>query len=144
MQCSDGDEWSSDTPGAPRQVILEPLLKKYGVDLVITGHEHVFEVVHPSTNGTDVILPVAGTSPPTYVDPPGPPYVVVGTGGALQRETFHDPQPTWSFVRRANTLEAFGYGALDVMNATHLQFSFHAVDAKGDFTFAITKSSKHR
>lgn len=34
-------------PVMETRVVLEPLFEKYGVDVVFTGHEHVYERIHP-------------------------------------------------------------------------------------------------
>lgn len=41
LYSSDTDEWSAHQPGCPLLVALEPLLNKYAVDMVLTGHEHM-------------------------------------------------------------------------------------------------------
>jgi hypothetical protein len=68
--------------GAPFQVNIEPLLLKFGVDLTITGHMHVYERIHPVNNGTVVQLPTG--TPNVYTSPKAPMHVVVGTAGAMQ------------------------------------------------------------
>ncbi|HET9450112.1 MAG TPA: metallophosphoesterase, partial [Aggregicoccus sp.] len=72
-----------------------PLFEKYGVDLVLTGHDHNYERSHPMKG--DSVSPQDGV-----------PYLVVGSGGASLRE-WGTSQPSWSAARN-NT----AYGYLDV------------------------------
>jgi hypothetical protein len=58
---SDGDRHG---PNVQLRVVLEPLLVKYGVDVVFSGHEHVYERVKPQK---------------------GIPYFIVGSSGQLRK-----------------------------------------------------------
>jgi hypothetical protein len=57
-----------------------PLFTKYGVDLVIQGHDHHYERTH-LMRGADVELAADGD----YVSDVGTMYVVAGNGGGVQR-----------------------------------------------------------
>lgn len=57
-----------------------PLFTRYGVDLVIQGHDHHYERTH-LMRGADVAL----ASPGDYVSDIGTMYVVAGNGGGIQR-----------------------------------------------------------
>lgn len=104
---------------------MEPVLLRHGVDLVITGHMHAYERTHPVANGSRVALPLRKhLGADVYVSPPAPVHLVVGTAGALQRESWLQPTPQWSAVRKADTLDSYGYGLLTAHNATHLEFEF--------------------
>ncbi|RKH56628.1 discoidin domain-containing protein [Corallococcus llansteffanensis] len=91
--------WSSGEHGSQLTMRRQfgPLFEKYGVDLVLTGHDHDYE-----------------RSKPMYGDAMasgsqrGIPYLVVGSGGATLRP-FATSQPSWSAVR-----DAAAYGFLDV------------------------------
>jgi len=74
-----------------------PLFERYGVDLVLTGHDHDYERTRPLWG--DAVAP-AGVRGITYV--------VVGSGGASLRG-WNSSQPAWSLVRDN---DAHGY--LDV------------------------------
>ena len=53
----------------------------------------------------------------------GPYYIVLGDGGnreGLQNDWL-DPQPDWSVFRQAS----YGHGELEVVNATHLRWTWH-------------------
>lgn len=41
---------------SPEQMAFEPLLVQHGVDLVLVGHEHCYERIHPVVNGPSVCL----------------------------------------------------------------------------------------
>ena len=58
---SDGDRHG---PDVSLRVILEPLLVRHGVDVVLTGHEHIYERIKPQK---------------------GIPYFIVGSSGQLRR-----------------------------------------------------------
>ena len=70
---------------------MEPLLIKYGVDAVFTGHQHNYERTHAVAE-----LAVASTGVPVagggviYEQPGAPIHWVVGAGGA-------DPNPEASW-----------------------------------------------
>lgn len=51
---ADASEWSQHRPGAPFQSSIEPLMLEYQVDLLITGHQHCLERIHPVHNGTNL------------------------------------------------------------------------------------------
>ncbi|MFY0564020.1 metallophosphoesterase [Archangium lansingense] len=75
-----------------------PIFEQYGVDLVLTGHDHNYERSKPMKG--DVVAP-AGTR--------GIPYIVVGSGGATLRP-FPGSQPSWSAFRDNTNM-----GYLDVV-----------------------------
>jgi hypothetical protein len=56
---------------------LEPLLDRHRVDLVFSGHDHVYERTYPII----AARVVDSTSEPDYVDPGGTIYIVTGGGG---------------------------------------------------------------
>jgi hypothetical protein len=92
--------WSSGEHGSQLKMRREfaPLFEQYGVDLVLTGHDHNYERSKPMRG--DAVAP-SGTR--------GIVYVVVGSGGASLR-AFSGSQPSWSAVRNAAA-----YGHLDVV-----------------------------
>jgi hypothetical protein len=61
----------------------QPLFEKYGVDLVLQGHNHHYERTYPikfnSTSPSNPIITSTNTS--TYTDPDGQIFLTVGTGG---------------------------------------------------------------
>ncbi|WP_164006703.1 metallophosphoesterase [Pyxidicoccus trucidator] len=92
--------WSSGEHGSQLSMRRNyaPLFEQYGVDLVLTGHDHNYERSKPMKG--DAVAP-SGTR--------GVPYVVVGSGGATLR-TFPASQPSWT-AKRSNTV----YGFMDVV-----------------------------
>jgi hypothetical protein len=81
--------WSSGEHGSQLKMRREfaPLFEQYGVDLVLTGHDHNYERSKPMKG--DGVAP-SGTR--------GIPYLVVGSGGASLR-SFPGSQPSWSAFR---------------------------------------------
>jgi acid phosphatase type 7 len=91
--------WSSGDHGSSLKTRREwaPLFEKYGVDLVLTGHDHHYERTYPMRG--DGVAP-SGT--------PGIPYLVVGNGGASLRP-LSGGKPSWAAVRNDTD-----HGYLDV------------------------------
>lgn len=103
---------------------LEPLFRHAGVDLYLSGHQHMFEFVYPvALNGTVVQKPLAsyrGLSN-VYVQPQGTVRVVQGTGGIFMfTESYVSPQPAWSWARA----DDFGFGRVTIHNSTLLQYEY--------------------
>ena len=108
---------------AGEQALLEPVFLKYGVDLVIVGHMHIYERIYPNIDGKPVVSPGSNT----YVNPNCPSYVVQGTGGSfLGSGGWVEPQPAWSAVRTGNSFfsDEYGYGRM-VANRTVLTYQFY-------------------
>ena len=82
----------------------EPLLYKYGVDIVMNGHVHAYERSFPVYNNT--------------VDPCGITHLVLGDGGNYENAyvPWIVPQKSWSAFREAS----FGVASLNVMSATQV------------------------
>jgi uncharacterized protein (TIGR03382 family) len=91
--------WSSGDHGSQLKMRREfaPLFEKYGVDLVLTGHDHHYERSYPMRG--DAMASSGGR---------GVPYLVVGSGGASLRP-FSGGKPSWTAVRTDND-----HGYLDV------------------------------
>jgi acid phosphatase type 7 len=117
--------WSSGNHGSQLTVRREfgPLFEKYGVDLVLTGHDHNYERSRPMIGDRE-----AGTGEQ------GITYLVVGGGGASLRQ-FPSSQPAWS-AARDNT----AYGFLDV-NVTEGTLSAQLMTPQGGVvdSFTLTK-----
>lgn len=117
--------WSTGAHGSQLLMRREfnPLFEKYGVDLVITGHDHHYERTHP-LKGEAVASAEAG----------GVAYLVVGSGGASLR-TLSSSKPAWSAVRNNKD-----YGFLDV-NVVEGTLTANLVTPSGAVvdTFTLTK-----
>ncbi|HUR14272.1 MAG TPA: metallophosphoesterase family protein [Mycobacteriales bacterium] len=73
------------------------LFSKYGVDLVLQGHDHVYERTHAMRG-----MAVADDSGPYRTDT-GTVFVLVGNGGGVQ-EPFKPLQPDWSAFRKEGVI----------------------------------------
>lgn len=74
---------------------LLPILELYNVDLVLNGHDHIYQRTFPLKNST-----VTSTDEDKYVDPTGIIYVVTGGGGKSLYDLVN-PEPYWSAYRES-------------------------------------------
>ena len=76
--------------------IYHPLFQKYGVDLVITTHNHNYQRTYPlKLTGNDGSEPtITDKNNSTYINPGGPIFITVGTAG----EELHDLAAQYPFV----------------------------------------------
>ncbi len=72
---------------------LTPILERYQVDLVLNGHDHIYQRTFPLHNGS-----ITSTDPDIYTDPDGIIYVVTG-GGGRSLYGLGSPEPPWSAKR---------------------------------------------
>jgi hypothetical protein len=101
---------------------LEPLLYKYGVDILLGGHIHSYERSFPVYNNT--------------LDECGMTTLNLGDGGNYEGAYVPwriDPdtangQPEWSAFRESS----FGVGDLTVVNATHAFYGWHRHACESD------------
>ena len=86
---------------------MEPLLVQHHVNLILGGHNHAYVRTHPMVG--------------THVDPKGPIYLTIGTGGDSHAQGPLRPRhnDTW-VAHRDNT--AYGFGQLHIVNTTHAYF----------------------
>ena len=118
--------WSSGDHGSytALRTTWGPLLEKYGVDLVLVGHDHNYERSKPMVGSG-----VAGAGQR------GVTYVVVGSGGASLRP-FNSTAPSWSAYRNATD-----YGFLDVkVDKGTLRAEQRTPAGKVVDTFTLTKT----
>ncbi|MBM7114839.1 purple acid phosphatase family protein [Archangium primigenium] len=119
--------WSSGEHGSQLNIRKQfaPLFEKYGVDLVLTGHDHDYERSQPMVGDAPAR---SGTRAPVYL--------VVGSGGASLRDMGLSSKPSWSVLRNNGD-----HGYLDVkveggtLTAQMLTPSGKAMD-----TFSLTKT----
>ena len=149
MYCSDASEYSAHVAGAPFQSAIEPLLLNARVDVMMTGHEHGYERIHPTKNGSVVSRPVAAPSgaQQLYRDPTAPLGVMLGSAGGLQEDHWVNPAPPWSAFRVTATIEkprdGYGYVMMTVEGSTRLRFEFRPLSLGGNAsdTFEIEKQA---
>ncbi|OCK83642.1 Metallo-dependent phosphatase [Lepidopterella palustris CBS 459.81] len=106
----------SGTTCLPCQQAFEPLITKYGVDLVLNGHSHVYERQAPLQNG---IIDPAGLN-----NPAAPWYITNGAAG------HYDGLDTLPATLQPYTKFAldtvYGWSRFTVHNCTHLTHEFVA------------------
>ena len=105
---------NSDNILAAARPLFEPLFVKYGVDVVYFGHVHWYERMYPTNNGT-----VTQTN---YSEPTAPVYFISASAGNVEGlDTGKATQPYTAFLDDKH----FGFGLLNVQNATHLNWTFY-------------------
>ena len=94
---------------------MEPLLYKYGVDVVLSGHVHAYERVEPVLNGC--------------LNECGPVYLNLGDGGNYEGTyvPWREPQPAWSAFRESS----FGVGSMRFVNSSHAYYSWRRSACQG-------------
>ncbi len=89
-----GDPPDAENTQRIMRLMIPPLADKYGIDLVLSGHDHNYQRSHPVRN--DAI--VDAWQSPRFVAPAGTIYVVTGGGGvSLYKE---DPTSDHRFTER--------------------------------------------
>jgi hypothetical protein len=117
---------------------LEPLLSKYGVDLVLCGHDHSYERTHPVIDAKPVFLEANGNySKSCGVDIP-PIHLRAGTAGIELPEEWY-PQPEWS-AYRGNT--SYGYIRLSSLDTYILRSEFVSIDGFVKDTIHVFKDPR--
>lgn len=108
--------WSAHGDDAAVKELWVPLLETYQVDLVITGHEHVYQRSHPSIGG----VPLQTGEELRARE--GVTYVVTGGGGRSLYDVKPEPYPPWL----ASAAETHHVVVLDITNDT---LSLQAIEA---------------
>lgn len=135
LLCSTQSEEGDHVPGGKFLTLLEPTLLANKVDLVVTGHEHLYERMNAVVKGV-VVANATGTRN-AYVNPTGPVYVVQGTAGAFVGGDWMNPQPAWSAFRDGTT---YGYGQMIVDGASSIDWTYMGSDGKVIDHWRIEKS----
>jgi hypothetical protein len=87
---------------------MEPLFRRYRVDISFAGHVHAYERMFPTYQN--------------HTEPGATTYINIGDGGNREGPaTGYFPQPEWSAYREP----AFGHGRFHVHNATHAHWTWH-------------------
>ncbi|EON79120.1 Purple acid phosphatase [Lunatimonas lonarensis] len=103
--------FESSLQGDDEARFLVPLYEKYGVDMVFSGHLHMYERTWPILDGK-----VVERDGVRY-------YILGGSGGGLEKAA---PNRVW-FTNKVRTLHHYAYIAI---NGDHLQY--HAIDLEGN------------
>ncbi|XP_026332457.1 acid phosphatase type 7-like isoform X2 [Hyposmocoma kahamanoa] len=125
MYCSNSDDVDCGEEYTRRGIFgLEPLLKKFGVDLVIWAHEHSYERTWPLYDN----VVYNGSYEHPYVNPRAPVHVITGSAGCKEgRDHFKNNPQSWSAFRSQD----FGYTRLKAYNKTHINIEQVSVDLDG-------------
>lgn len=117
--------WSSGEHGSQPEIRRHyvPLFEKYGVDLVLSGHDHDYERSQPMLGATVAPSGQRGIT-----------YLVVGGGGANLRP-MATASPSWSVIRNDKD---HGYLDIDVTDGT-LTAKVLTPDGKQIDSFKLTK-----
>ncbi|KAJ0400176.1 hypothetical protein ATCC90586_000783 [Pythium insidiosum] len=117
---------------------LEPLLLKYHVDLVFSGHYHSYERTCPVSHGQCRSVVDSGGHERALA----PVHIMVGSAGAdVDNAKYYDvPWRKAAIMDYGYAIMDYGYGRLHVYNATHAQFEFqhNRNDRVEDETWIIT------
>jgi|UniRef100_K3WNF5 hypothetical protein len=134
----------ADTTGNPKkgtqpqyiQAAFEELFIKYGVDVVLAGHEHSYERHVPIARGKPVMTGVSADKK-TYVNPQAPVHIITGAAGNAEGHTEEPDAPAaWSAVF---DYEHYGISKVKV-SLTKLEWSFVAsADGSVLDNFVMTK-----
>lgn len=116
-----------------------PLFDRYGVDLVLQGHDHNYQRSYPlrfnSNNPPSPIITDTNTA--NYNDPEGQIYATIGTGGI----GFHGLTSQAPYIVYQQTSD-FGFLNLDITEGgTRLSGNFYANDGTIKDTFSIVKTT---
>ncbi|CAH3974751.1 unnamed protein product [Pieris brassicae] len=130
MVCSNiaDDCWNNFLPnrvGLPALGFgLEPLLRDFGVDVVIWAHEHSYERTWPLYD----LKVYNGSSERPYVNPRAPVHIITGSAGCQEdTDGFKPRPPAWSAFRSSD----YGYTRFKAYNHTHVYFEQVDVDEDG-------------
>ena len=98
---------------------LEPLFVEHRVNFVLSGHLHAYMRTNPVSKGR--------------TDPKGPIHVILGNGGRQANTPYHMETPEeWVAVRDHTT---YGYGTIELLNATHARYEWVQTDYNKVSTF---------
>lgn len=84
--------WANHGDDAAVKALWVPTLEAFSVDLVVTGHEHLYERTYPMRGGVPVVASDAGRP---IAQGQGPIYVITGGGGRSLYEMKPPPYPAY-------------------------------------------------
>ncbi|KAA0150474.1 hypothetical protein FNF29_05277 [Cafeteria roenbergensis] len=105
------------------QYALEPLLLKYGVDLVVGAHEHFLGLskVLYNNNASTAVMSNQTDGSILFRNPGAPVHILAGSAGCPEKLDVLSPtQPEWS----AGAWDVYGYGYLSFPSASRATWSF--------------------
>ena len=104
--------------------VYEDLLLRYHVDLLLFGHVHLYERLFPLAH--DQVIGTFLHNQTVFINPQAPIHIINGVAGNLENESIvmkvSATPGNWSAVMS----ESLGYGRLNVVNDTHLQYIQYA------------------
>jgi len=131
LYCSTNDYYDCRVGAEKIASVIEPLLKKYKVDLMLAGHLHNYERSWPVFGGN--------VTAKSYVDPQATTHIIIG--GAGDDEGLTDrwlTPPDWSATHDGKDV---GYARLHFENATIMKFDYvHSASGKVADSFTIVRS----
>ena len=142
VYCSTNDFYDCHI-GGPKKIgpAVEPLLRKYGVDLFLAGHLHNYERTWPVYNGT-VLRRNYTWDGEGSGSAKGTTHVVIGMAGDSEglTDSWDTPTPTWSAKHAAN----LGWARVSALNSSVLHFEYVA-SASGTVldSFTLRKPAVH-
>jgi hypothetical protein len=125
MYCSNSDGDDCTKVHSTTRFALEKLFHTMGVDIVIEAHEHSYERLWPTYNETVYAQ--------NYIDPKAMVHIISGAAGCNEDDgvcvnPIPGPRGPWSAFRSSGT-HTYGYGRLEVYNATHIYWDqIHATE----------------
>jgi len=103
---------------------LEDLFYKYGVDIEIYAHEHIYERFWPVYDRKVY----NGSLEHPYTNPRAPVHFISGSAGCQERvDSFIPDPPEWSALR----ISDYGFASLHVLNDTHVHIEQISDDQNG-------------
>ena len=96
-------------------VPMETLFNRFGVNIVISGHDHGY--MRSQSLGMDRTVDVKQVAPV---------YFIVGTGGSSEGPPSRYKSEKLDYYTAARSIGVTGFGQLIVYNATHALWEFHA------------------
>lgn len=117
-------------PNVSFRDIYHPLFDQYEVDLVLQGHNHNYQRSYPlEYNQSDSSNPIVTTNEKTnYVDPQGPIFAIVGTGGHSLYDL--DNRSPFNVYQTAGD---YGFLNIDITNdGTTMEATFYANENDND------------
>jgi len=102
---------------------MEPLLMKYGVDIVVGAHEHAYSRTYPMYSFNSSIKGVTNETDGTtvYANPRMPVHIISGAAGCPENQDPWQPaQAAWDAAR----FNVYGYGYMSFPNASTATWSF--------------------